>query len=230
MRRPPTSRQEPHAQQTTAVAAEQAVANGGVSPGPPLDQLDFGGYRRFHLPASELEDYDGRIEFWDGETETALQVREPNSPVHEFPSQRLAALGERIAQVRGHPILCFGTMDLALPGKDGRPGRMMQADQSLYLHPHRANLVGPKADGRGREPLPGRSAGSGLHHRHPPPQAEALRSLGLSRGVGGRAGRVDSPRRCAWRHHLRAAGRRVPSSARELCADGAGPPRTSTGP
>ena len=127
---------------------DQATANGGVRarPGPPLEQLGFDhAYRRFHLPANALEDYEGRLEFWDGATSTALEVREPTSPYHERPSQRLAVLAERIAQVRGHPLQCFGTMDLVLPGPDGRPGRLMQADQSLYLHPHRANLVGPKA-------------------------------------------------------------------------------------
>ena len=125
---------------------ERAAANGGPLPGPPLAELGFDHhYRRFRLPADELEDYDGRLEFWDGESETALQVCEPTTPFHERPSQRLAALGERIAQVRGHPIQCFGTMDLAIAGKGGRPGRIMQADQSLYLYPNRANIVGPKA-------------------------------------------------------------------------------------
>ena len=85
------------------------------------------------------------MEFWDGDTNTALEVREPTSPYQERPSQRLAALAERIALVRGHPIQCFGTMDLVLPKLDGQPGRLMQADQSLYLHPRRANIVGPKA-------------------------------------------------------------------------------------
>ncbi len=32
-------------------------------------------------------------------------------------------------------------MDLALFGEDGRPRRIMQADQSLYLHPERTNIV-----------------------------------------------------------------------------------------
>ena len=128
---------------------EASVANGGPvrpRPGPPLAELGFDrGYRRFRLPADELEDYDGRIEFWDCATETALEIREPVSPYHERPSQRLAVLAERIAQVRGSPVQCFGTMDLALNRPDGRPGRIMQADQSLYLHPHRANVVGPAA-------------------------------------------------------------------------------------
>ena len=123
-------------------------ANGGPPPrlGPPLEELRFDdAYRRVHLPESELETYERRLEFWDGATSTAYEVREPTSPYHERPSQRLAALAERIAQVRGRPIQCFGTMDLVLPGADGRPARMMQADQSLYLHPQRANVVGPSA-------------------------------------------------------------------------------------
>lgn len=124
-------------------------ANGGPSRprhGPPLEELGFDkAYRRVHLPAHELQNHDRRLEFWDGATSTAFEVREPVSPYHERPSQRLATLAERIASVRGHPIQCFGTMDLVLPGPDGRPARLMQADQSLYLQPHRANLVGPSA-------------------------------------------------------------------------------------
>ena len=132
----------------TEVPDAVSKANGGLSPrlGPPLDELGFDdAYRRVHLPESELETYERRLEFWDGATSTAYEVREPTSPYHERPSQRLAALAERIAQVRGRPIQCFGTMDLVLPGADCRPVRMMQADQSLYLHPHRANVVGPSA-------------------------------------------------------------------------------------
>ena len=128
--------------------ADRATANGGPlqpTPGPPLAELDFDGpYRRFHLPADAVASHEGRVEFWDGATETAIEVREV-SPYHERPAHLLAALAERVAAVRGKPIRCFGTMDLTLPGKDGRPARMMQADQSLYLHPDRANIVGPTA-------------------------------------------------------------------------------------
>ena len=131
------------------VATPKADANGASfqpTPGPPLAKLGFDDrYKAFHLPAAQLETYEGRLEFWDRSTQTALMVREPTSPYHERPSQLLAALAERIAAVRGKPIRCFGTMDLTLLGKDGRPARMMQADQSLYLHPGRANIVGPSA-------------------------------------------------------------------------------------
>ena len=115
--------------------------------GPTLRELDFdGAYRLYRLPADELLDGDDRrLEFWDGATETAVEVREPTSPYHERPSQLLCALAERIAAVRGKSIRCFGTMDLEYRAKDGRPGRILQADQTLYLHPERANIVGPAA-------------------------------------------------------------------------------------
>ena len=113
--------------------------------GPPLAELEFdGAYRRFRLGPDEIADHDGRVEFWDGTARTAFEVREV-SPHHERPAQLLSALAELIAAVRGKPIRCFGTMDLALPGEGGRPARTMQADQSLYLHPERCNLVGPSA-------------------------------------------------------------------------------------
>ena len=35
---------------------------------------DFPGCESFHLPASELDHYEGRLEFWDGVTETAWKV------------------------------------------------------------------------------------------------------------------------------------------------------------
>ena len=139
-------------QGTTRVSAKRqgkrAINGGAPLPtlGPRFSALGFNdAYRHFPLPADELGDYEGRVEFWDGATETAYEVREPTSPFHERPSQVLAALLERIAAVRGSPIRCFGTMDLVLPGKDGRPARLMQADQCLYLHPRRADLVGKSA-------------------------------------------------------------------------------------
>ena len=133
-----------------ATPREAAITNGeALEPraGPTLAELDFdSGYRLFRLPAEELRDVDDRrLEFWDGATETAVEVREPTSPYHERPSQLLSALAERIAAVRGKPIRCFGTMDLELRAEDRRPGRILQADQTLYLHPERANIVGPEA-------------------------------------------------------------------------------------
>ena len=44
---------------------------------------DFPGCESFHLPASEIDHYEGRLEFWDGVTETAWKVCEPTSIQHE---------------------------------------------------------------------------------------------------------------------------------------------------
>ena len=107
-------------------------------------ELEFPGCKSVHVPRGEIETYDGRLEFWDARTETAW-ICEPTSPYHEQPSQTLAALVHAIGAVRGSPIKCYGTMDLLVRDARGRQRWVMQADQSVYLHPHRAHLPGPAA-------------------------------------------------------------------------------------
>ncbi len=106
---------------------------------PSLPGLEFPGCTPRRLKRSEIATYEGRLEFWDAHTETAW-VCEPTTPVHERPSRALAALAERIAAVRGSPVTCLGSMDLMLRDSAGAPRRIMQADESLYLHPLSANL------------------------------------------------------------------------------------------
>ena len=129
-------------------AAPSAERRGGPPQSRPATLLPAlaadGAYQPLHLSPAQAEDHDGRYELWDRATETAYMVREP-SPGHELPSQKLAALAERIAAVRGKPIRCYGAMGLALRGKDGGLVRIMQADQALYLHPERVDLAGQKA-------------------------------------------------------------------------------------
>ena len=114
---------------------------------------DFPGCESFHLPASVLERYEGRLEFWDGLTETAWKVSEPTSIQHEGPSRRLARVTERIAALRGSPIASFGSSDLVRRDAAGRLRWLMQADEVLYLHPERTRLRGPKID-VDADPLP----------------------------------------------------------------------------
>ena len=92
------------------------------------------------LKREDLADHDGRFEYWDGDTETAWVVSEPTNATHEQPGARLAGLCQIIAGVRGSPIECFGTMDLVLRNERGEKWRIMQADQSVYLHPGRVRL------------------------------------------------------------------------------------------
>ena len=114
---------------------------------------DFPGCESFHLPASELDHYEGRLEFWDSVTETAWKVCEPTSIQHEAPCQELAQMAGRFAMLRGSRIACFGSADLVRLDATGRKRWLMQADQVLYLHTDRVRLQGPAID-VDADPLP----------------------------------------------------------------------------
>ena len=109
---------------------------GAVRPARPIPE--FPGCQPVRITREDIETYEGRYEFWDAATETAWMVREPTGATHETPSHLLAALVRFIAAVRGSPITCLGSMDLELRDAQGRRRRIMQADQSLYLHPRSA--------------------------------------------------------------------------------------------
>ena len=104
---------------------------------------DFPGCESFHLPASAIEHYEGRLEFWDADTETAWKVCEPTSIYHEQPSRMLVQMTGRFAMLRGSRIACFGSADLLRRDATGRKRWLMQADEVLYLHPHRTRIEGP---------------------------------------------------------------------------------------
>ena len=114
---------------------------------------DFPGCESFRLPANEIEHYEGRLEFWNGDTETAWKVCEPTSIHHEQPSRLLVRMAERVASLRGSRIACFGSADLERVDATGRRHWLMQADEVLYLHPDRVRIEGPGIDVEG-DPLP----------------------------------------------------------------------------
>ena len=125
---------------------EDTATAGRTVPGRPSLKgaaREFPGCRPMTITREDIATYDGRIEFWDADTETAWMVREPTGAAHEQPSQRLAGFGQLIAAVRGSPIECFGTMDLLLRNERGERWRIMQADQSVYLRPGRDRLPDP---------------------------------------------------------------------------------------
>ena len=128
-----------------ALRQESRVPDGTVAHGTSPPELEFPGCEPIRLPRDEIDGFEGRLELWDARAETAWMVREPPSPDHEGPGHALAALAERIAAARGSPIRCYGAVDLLQRDGDGAPRRIMQADQSLYLHPERANLRGHPA-------------------------------------------------------------------------------------
>ena len=122
-----------------AVGGAVSTPGAGSRLGPPPDvALRFPGCRQIPLLRDRLEDYEGRIEYWEARTETAWVVAEPVGGIHEGTSRRLPHLVERIAMVRGAPIASFGSVDLLVRDAEGKPDRMMQADETVYLHPERA--------------------------------------------------------------------------------------------
>ncbi len=112
----------------------------------------FPGCKPVRLPRTEIDRFEGRLEYWDAATETAW-ICEPTTPYHERPSRLLTRLAERIAGVRGSPIECYGSMDLLLRDAGGEPRRIMQADESVYLHPAQAK-PGPAAMVVGEDDFP----------------------------------------------------------------------------
>ena len=89
---------------------------------------DFPGRESFHLPASEVDHYDGRLEFWDGDTETGTPRRpgrsasRPPSSTKDHPggwygwpngSRRCAA---RASHASARRIWCAGTRRVASTG------------------------------------------------------------------------------------------------------------------
>ena len=148
---------------------------------------EFPGCRPVTITREDIATWEGRFEYWDGDTETAWVVSEPTSATHEQPGARLAGLSHVIAGVRGAPIECYGTMDLLLRDERGEKRRIMQADQSVYLHPWRARLPTDAME-IGRHDRPDVVLEVDPHHRRAPGQALAVRGVGLPRGMGGRAG------------------------------------------
>lgn len=71
------------------------------------------------MTREEFDVFEGRLELWDALAETAWVLRDIPSPVHERPRQALTALAERIAAVRGSPIVCYGATGL-LQGRGRR--------------------------------------------------------------------------------------------------------------
>ena len=118
----------------------------------PFRPEDFPGCESFHLPAREVDLHEGRIEFWDGRTETAWRARDV-SLQHDGPSRRLVQMAERVAILRGSRIACFGSSGLVRLDERGRKRWLMQADEVLYLHPARAQLFGTTID-VDKDPLP----------------------------------------------------------------------------
>ena len=107
--------------------------------------LEFPGCRPVHIARADIERCERRIEYWDAATETAM-ICDPVSVYHEPPGQRLRELATRIAQLRGSPIETFGAADLLLRDAGGAWLRILEADQTVYLHPRTTRPPGARIE------------------------------------------------------------------------------------
>ena len=114
-------------------------------------------------------------------------ICEPTTPYHERPSRLLTRLAELIGRVRGSPIESYGSMDLLLRDAGGEPRRIMQADESVYLHPAQARLPGPAAMVVGEDDFPDVVLEVDHTTGRTPRQTPAVRILGIPGSVGGRS-------------------------------------------
>lgn len=112
----------------------------------PLDAADFPGCEAVRIAPEDLEEHEGRVEYWEARTATAMVVCEPTTTYHERPGHRLAGLAALIAASRGSPMAAFGTADLVRFDAHGKLRVLMQADQILYLQPPSAEELAPKVD------------------------------------------------------------------------------------
>ena len=94
---------------------------------------EFPGCDPVSLPTwDDVWAYDGRIEYWLGETGTAWVLRDAG-PVHETAPSLLSELLTRLGQERGSRIRCAGAVYLMERDEDGRPRQVLVADQTIYL-------------------------------------------------------------------------------------------------
>ncbi len=99
----------------------------------PLDLADFPGCRAVHLSDEELDDYEGRIEYWEARSSTAVVIAEGTTAYHEIPSRGLAGLIREIALARGSEILALGSTSLVQFDEDGVREVLVQADETFSL-------------------------------------------------------------------------------------------------
>ena len=108
-------------------------------------RLEFPGCRPVRISRADIADCERRIEYWDAATETAM-VCDPVSVYHEQPGQALARLLQTIAHVRCAPIATFGAADLLLRDARGAWLRILEADQTVYLHPRTTRPPGARIE------------------------------------------------------------------------------------
>ena len=106
------------------------------SAGPRLDGLDvedFPGCVAVPMTEAELEEYEGRLEYWAADIQTAMIAAEPTTTYREIPSHRVTGLVREIGLARGSEILALGSVDLVQFTDECRRNVLLQADAVFFL-------------------------------------------------------------------------------------------------
>ena len=125
-----------------AAKRREEVRVAGAPAEPDLADLEWVGCHTRRMTTSEYDTYEGRIEFFDSRTEMAVFANEAAHLAHEGPRERLPMLLERIAMLRGSPIVCLGESDIHRQFPEGH-SRRIEADQLVFLNPAALDQVGP---------------------------------------------------------------------------------------
>ena len=168
-----------------------------------VEQEGFPGCEAVPMNAAQFARFDRHVEYWDARSGIAWLVAEA-SIEHERPAVRLAVLMHRIAQARGLPIACCGTVSLHGRGPEGQR-RVVEADQTIYLDAAKANAL--------RSPVPGAVGwcASPLAQRRRTARKPA--SLRPSSAVRERIAAMAMPRRSHIRRAASAAWPAPPTTA-----------------
>ena len=150
---------------------------------------DFPGCEPFHLPASELEGYEGRA------SNSGRHVPRPPGGSASPPPSTTSARPGASAGSRSASSRCAGRGSRASARRTS-PGSTRRATSSRSSRPtrrctctrRRSRVPGP-AINVDDDPAAGRRAGGGPHHGRAKAQARNLRGVGLSGGLGARAAR-----------------------------------------
>ena len=106
--------------------------------------LEFVGCVECRMTLAEYRalDDDGTVELFDAELARAWRVAEPAKAPHEDPLSRFGKFVERVAMVRGAPIMLGRAAGLHLLDADRAQVRAMHPDEMVFFDPERQERIG----------------------------------------------------------------------------------------
>ena len=110
----------------------------------PTSALEFIGCVSCRMTLAEYRalDDDGKVELFDAEVARAWRVAEAAKAPHEDPLTMFRKFVERVAMVRGSPIMLGGAAGLDLLDADRAQVRAMHPDEMVFLDPDRQERIG----------------------------------------------------------------------------------------